>query len=124
MGLSASWTGFWVIRLRADDERAVILHVQTCPSRAGSGDAPLVMGKEARRGGARRRRRPRSNQKGDRQAGGAAPGQDRQLYEQVFNPVRGTCRCAGDGTFIAQDRAATAARAVSGSPPRSERRES
>ena len=47
------------LRLRPDDRRTVILHEQTCPSRAGSRQAPPEMGKEASRGGARRRRRPR-----------------------------------------------------------------
>ena len=33
------------------------------------------------------------------------------MYEQVFSPARGDRRCAGDGTFIAEDRASTAVRA-------------
>jgi hypothetical protein len=44
------------------------------------------------------------------------------LHEQVFSPARGGRRCAGDGTFNAEDLSA-ATRAGSGSPPRSERRE-
>jgi hypothetical protein len=59
----------------------------------------------------------------DRQAGGAAPDRNERLYEQVFSPARGRCRCVGDGTSLAQDRAPAADGAGSGSPPRSERRE-
>ena len=59
----------------------------------------------------------------DRQAGGAAPDRNERLYEQVFSPAGGRCRCVGDGTSIAQDRAPAAAVAGFGSPPRSERRE-
>jgi hypothetical protein len=108
--------------LRRELPGAAILDAQTCPTRAGSRDAPLVVGEEASEvardaaGGPRQRN-------GDRAGRRRGPGQDRQLYEQVFGPARGERRCPGDGTFIAQDRASTAVRALSGPSPRSERRE-
>jgi hypothetical protein len=109
--------------LRRELPGAAILNTQTCPARAGSRDAPLVVGEEASEVARDAAGGPKRNSPGTAQAGGAAPGQDRQLYEQVFGPARGERRCPGDGTFIAQDRASTAVRALSGPSPRSERRE-
>ena len=122
MGPGASWEAVEARSLRPDPIGTAILDAQTCPTRAGSRDAPLVMGEEAREVARDAASGPEASN-GDRQAGGAAPGQDRQLYEQVFGPARGECRRAGDGTSIAQGRASTAVRVRSGSPPRSERRE-
>ena len=100
-----------------------ILDPQTCPTRAGSRDAPLVVGEEASEVARDAAGGPKRSENGDRSGRRRGPGQDRQLYEQVFGPARGERRCAGDGTFIAQDRASTAVRVVSGSSPPSERRE-
>jgi hypothetical protein len=55
--------------------------------------------------------------------GGAAPDRNERLYEQVFSPARGGCRCVGDGTSITKDRVHPAVIPGSGSSPRSERRE-
>jgi hypothetical protein len=66
---------------------------------------------------------PRAIPKRIARQGGAAPDRNERLYEQVFSPARGGCRCVGDGTFITKDRVHAAVLPGSGSPPRSERRE-
>lgn len=99
--------------------RAVILVEQTCPSAGRQPTAPPAWGKkrvEVARDAA-------GDLTEDARQGGAAPGQDQRLHEQVISPARGERRCAGDRSLIANDRGSAADRAGSGSPPRSERRE-
>ena len=55
--------------------------------------------------------------------GGAAPDGNERLYEQVFSPTRGGCRCVGEGTSFTRDLVSAAVLPGTGSPPRSERRE-